>query len=94
VLGPQHFAPNACDLHPNPAVRIMMPGNFHLQVIVRQLLVQLMTYCVFLADGVMQRYPNYFYEIVVDEFAGVDRADLEYAVTGRYVKKVRPKPVM
>jgi hypothetical protein len=51
-------------------------------------------YCVFLADGLMQRHPNYFYEIVVDEFSGVDYTDLEYAVTGRYVKKVKPKSVM
>jgi hypothetical protein len=27
-------------------------------------------YCVFLADGLMKRYPNYFYEIVVDGFGG------------------------
>lgn len=51
-------------------------------------------YCVFLADGLMKRYPNYFYEIVVDEFSGVDYPHLEYTVTGRYVKKVGPKPVM
>ncbi len=51
-------------------------------------------YCVFLADGLMQRYPNYFYEIVLDEFSGVDYGALEYACIGRYVKKVGPKVVM
>lgn len=51
-------------------------------------------YCVFLADGLMQRYPNYFYEIVLDEFSGVDYGALEYACIGRYVKKVAPKVVM
>jgi len=51
-------------------------------------------YCVFLADGLMQRYPNYFYEIVVDGFDGVSYAEFEYMVTGRYVKKVRPQNAM
>jgi len=51
-------------------------------------------YCVFLADGLMQRYPNYYYEIVLDEFSGVDYGALEYACTGRYVKKVAPRVVM
>jgi len=48
-------------------------------------------YCVFLADGLMKRYPNYFYEIVVDGFGGVSYEQFEYTVTGRYVKRAKPK---
>ena len=51
-------------------------------------------YCVFLADGLMVRYPNFYYEFVLDEFSGVDYPLLEYTVTGRYFKKVAPKTVM
>jgi len=51
-------------------------------------------YCVFLADGLMQRYPNYYYEVVIDEFAGVNCVDLERTVEGRYVKKARPPNAM
>lgn len=51
-------------------------------------------YCVFLADGLMQRYPNYYYEIVIDEFAGVNCDELTRMVEGRYVRKVKPKNAM
>ncbi len=51
-------------------------------------------YCVFLADGLMLRYPNFYYEIVIDEFAGVDCSDVERSVEGRYVKKARPAAAM
>jgi hypothetical protein len=51
-------------------------------------------YCVFLADGLMQRYPGYYYQVVVDQFAGCVPADLEKSVEGRYVKKVKPTSAM
>jgi len=51
-------------------------------------------YCVFLADGLMKRYPNYFYEIVVDGFGGVSYGEFEYMVTGRYVKRAKPQAAM
>jgi len=51
-------------------------------------------YCVFLADGLMKRYPNFYYEVVIDEFAGVSCDDLERSTEGRYVKKAKPKNAM
>ena len=42
----------------------------------------------------MQRYPNYFYEIVVDGFDGVSYDEFENTVIGRYVKKVKPGSAM
>jgi hypothetical protein len=51
-------------------------------------------YCVFLADGLMKRYPNRYYEVVVDEFAGVSCTDLERTVEGRYVKRAKPTAAM
>src|SRR6266566_4308993 len=51
-------------------------------------------YCVFLADGLMKRFPNFYYEVVIDRFSGVDCADLERAVEGRYVKRAKPKSAM
>lgn len=51
-------------------------------------------YCVFLADGLMQRYPNFYYEVVIDEFSGMNCPDLERTIEGRYVKKAKPKNAM
>jgi hypothetical protein len=51
-------------------------------------------YCVFLADGLMKRYPNFYYEVVIDGFAGVSCDDLERSTEGRYVKKAKPKSAM
>jgi hypothetical protein len=48
-------------------------------------------YCVFLADGLMQRYPGYFYHVVFDEFSGVTADSLERAIEGRYIRKVKPQ---
>ena len=51
-------------------------------------------YCVFLADGLMKRFPNLYYDVVIDQFSGVDCADLERAIEGRYVKKAKPKSAL
>lgn len=51
-------------------------------------------YCVFLADGLMKRFPNFYYEVVIDQFSGVSCADLERMTEGRYVKKAKPKSAM
>jgi hypothetical protein len=42
----------------------------------------------------MKRYPNFYYEVVIDEFAGVECGDLERSVEGRYVKKAKPRSAM
>jgi hypothetical protein len=54
-------------------------------------------YCVFLADGVMQRFPNYFYRITMDTYTfppGTDSKFLEHTVEGRYVRKVKPEAAL
>jgi hypothetical protein len=50
-------------------------------------------YCVFLADGLMNRFPGYFYQITIDGYTfrtGDDCAQLERTIEGRYVNKSKP----
>lgn len=52
-------------------------------------------YCVFLSDGLMQRYPGYFFDIRIDQFEFRPDCDcevLERTVERRYVKKNKPDP--
>ena len=51
-------------------------------------------YCVFLADGLMRRYPGFYYEVVVDEFSGCSASVLERSAEGRYVKRAKPEGAM
>jgi hypothetical protein len=54
-------------------------------------------YCVFLADGLLSRYPNYFFDVRIDDYAfraGCDAALLQETVQRRHVKRRRPKPCL
>lgn len=54
-------------------------------------------YCVFLSDGLMQRFPGHFYDIRIDQFEfrpGCDADTLEKTVEARFVKKKSPQPCL
>jgi hypothetical protein len=54
-------------------------------------------YSVFLADGLMQRFPNYYYDITIDAYTFRDDNDcktLERSIEGRYIRKAGPQAAL